>query len=200
MQRNTAAPTTTAREILRRARRHQRLSQTQLAQRAGVTKTVVARYESGQQPTVAALERLVAACGYELEWTLRNAGGPRSATGGPVTEAATGGDPFPGPIGRRLSAHLGEILDVLEATGATEPRLYGDVADCCEGVGSRVLIGVTLPPGGNPRPVMAASGLIGLLIDAEVHVLAHHRVVDYGGDGGGVALTRATDPPNRRSA
>ena len=204
MQRTTAVSTSTARDILRRARRQQRLTQSQLADRAGVTKTVVARYESGQQPTVAALERLVAACGYELEWTLRNAGGASHATGGTVTEPATGpafgAAQFPGPIGRRLSAHLGEILDLLEAAGATDPRLYGAVAEGCEGVASDVLIGVTLPAGANPRSVMPASGRIGLLIDARVRVLAHHRVVDYGDDGPGIALTSGTTPPTRRSA
>lgn len=156
MQRTTAVSTSTARDILRRARRQQRLTQSQLADRAGVTKTVVARYESGQQPTVAALERLVAACGYELEWTLRNAGGASHATCGTVTEPATGpafgAAQFPGPIGRRLSAHLGEILDLLEAAGATDPRLYGAVAEGCEGVASDVLIGVT--PSGRSEPAV----------------------------------------------
>ena len=143
-------PTSTARDILRLARRRRRLTQAELARRAGV-------------------------------------------------ETPSGGGPFPGPIGRRLWAHLGEILDVLEALGATDARLYGEVADGCEGVGSRALIGVSLPAQANPRPVMAASGRIGLLIDAEVHVLAHHPVVDYGGDGPGVALTSEATPPTRRS-
>jgi len=189
MQRNTSAPTSTARDILRRARRQQRLTQAQLAHRAGVTKTVIARYESGQQPTVAALERLVAACGYELEWSLRHPGGASAATGESSTETAPAATPFLGPIGRRLSAHLDEILGLLEAAGATDPRLHGDVADGCEGAGSRVLIGVTLPPGANPVPVIAASGHIGLLIDAEVRVVPHHSVVDYGCDDDGVPLT-----------
>lgn len=200
MQRDIS--TSTARDILRQARRQQFLSQAQLAARAGVTKTVVARYESGQQPTVAALERLVAACGYELTWSLRSIGGSRvatgvrtdaatdgAATGGAAAEATAGDIPFPGPIGRRLSAHLGEILGVLEAAGATDPRLYGDVADGCEGVRSCVLIGVSVDPKTNPVPVIAASGHISLIVDADVRVVPHSSVVDHGWGGTGVALT-----------
>lgn len=206
-------PASTARDILRRARRQQRLTQAQLAARAGVSKTVVARYESGQQPTVAALERLVAACGYELEWTLRiaggagaggaGAGGVSAETGGArgtVSEAPAGGLPFPGPIGRRLTANLDEVLGMLDAAGATDPRVYGDLADGCEGARSCVVIGVTVTPGANPMAVIAASGRIGVLINADVRVLPHHSVVDYGWDGPGIPLTGEAPPPIHRCA
>ncbi|GAA4114121.1 hypothetical protein GCM10022415_09810 [Knoellia locipacati] len=219
-------PASTARDILRQARRRQRLSQAQLAARAGVSKTVVARYESGQQPTIAALERLVAACGYEIEWTLRSpgtasgesvsgesasgesasgesaSGGSASAVAGgargTVSEAPAGGPTFHGPIGRRLSVHLAELLDILDAAGASGPRLYGDVADGCEGAGSWVVIGVTVPADANPMAVIAASGRIGLLLGADVRVVPHDRVADYGWDGDGVPLTGEESPPIRR--
>jgi len=211
MKRPTSSSTSTARDILRQVRRRQRLTQAQLAARAGVAQTVVARYESGQQPTLPALERLVGASGYELTWSLRSAGDPSATTDatrdaateaamdGAVTEA-TAGVRFPGPIGRRLSAHVGEILGVLEAAGTTDPRLFGDLADGCERVGSCVLIGVSVAPDANPVAVIAASGRIGLLLDADVRVLPHGRVVDYGWDGAGVPLTREEEPPIHRCA
>jgi transcriptional regulator with XRE-family HTH domain len=84
------ASSPTARDILRQVRRRQRLTQAQLAARAGVNQTVVARYESGQQPTLPALERLVAASGYELTWSLRSAGDPSTTTHAATTRASTG--------------------------------------------------------------------------------------------------------------
>ncbi|CAN7287766.1 hypothetical protein [Knoellia sp. LjRoot47] len=115
-----------------------------------------------------------------------------------MSEAPAQGTPFPGPIGRRLSTHLDEVLGLLSRAGVSEPRLYGDVADGCEGVGSWVVIGVTIPPQVSHREVLAASGQIGLLIDATVRVLAHSHVVDYGWDGDGVPLTGEESPPIRR--
>lgn len=83
MKRDTMV-STTAREILRRARRQQGLTQKELAERAGVSQNVVARYEaSRQQPTIAALERLMAACGCELVWSVRHATASSAAVGMP---------------------------------------------------------------------------------------------------------------------
>src|SRR5690349_9256448 len=104
---------TAARDILQLVRRRQRLSQAELAERAGVSQTVIARYESRrQQPTVAALQRIVAACGYTLDWSLRHA--PEAAV-----EAARDGR-FSGPIGRRLVGELDTVLAALDAIGATD--------------------------------------------------------------------------------
>lgn len=149
MARNVTPWSPTARDILRQARRQQRLAQSEVARRAGVSQTVVARYESGQQqPTIAALERLVAACGYELEWTLRHA----DATGAAPGADAAAKSRFPGPIGRRLTAQLDEVLALLAPTGATDPRVHGGVADGTEGPNCRVVIGVTLPRGRTSCP------------------------------------------------
>lgn len=188
MKRDVTLSTTTARDILRRARRQQRLTQSELAERAGVSQTVVARYESGQrQPTTPALERLVAACGYQLEWNLRHADDPPAAG----TTGAASGLRLPGPIGRRLTARLDDVLAVLAALGATEPRLHGGVADGTEGPQCGVVIGVTLPPGANPVSVIAASGHLALLLDADVRVVPHAGLAAYGYDDEGVPLVRA---------
>ncbi|MFW5473505.1 helix-turn-helix domain-containing protein [Knoellia sp. CPCC 206450] len=173
---------TTARDILRLARRRQRLTQAELAERAGVSQTVVARYESRrQQLTVAALQRLVAACGYTLEWSLRHA--PEAGV-----EAARDGR-FSGPIGRRLVGELDTVLAALDGIGATDAHVHGGVADGSEGAGCPVLIGVGLPPDLDIRSVMAAAGRIGLAIDAHVTIAPHDRVADYGFHDEGVPLT-----------
>ncbi|MFC7485931.1 helix-turn-helix domain-containing protein [Knoellia sp. CPCC 206453] len=189
MKRDTTV-STTAREILRRARRQQGLTQAELAERAGVSQTVVARYEARQQqPTVAALERLVAACGCDLEWIVRHASDPADA-GGAVGKASHAR--FPGPIGRRLTARLEEVLTLLTSAGGADPRLYGGVADGTEAIDCRVLIGVTVPPGADRLPLMAASGHIGLLLGAPVRVLSHADVAAYGYDDEGTPLVSDT--------
>jgi transcriptional regulator with XRE-family HTH domain len=56
-----------ARHLLRDARRRARLTQRELARRTGVAQPTVARIEAGQNdPRVATLERLLAACGESL--------------------------------------------------------------------------------------------------------------------------------------
>ncbi len=199
MNRNTTC-STSARDILRQARRRQRLTQAQLAERAGIRQTVVARYESGQQqPTLAALERLVSASGYQLEWNLRNASGANEAVAVAMDLThSTLGSPFPGPIGRRLMAQLEEVLSLIASRGVTDPTLYGDVADGTEGASSRVLIGVKVAPGLDPLSLVAVAGHLGLLIGAEVQVLPDGRVSAYGYDVG-VPLTREEAGPAPRS-
>lgn len=194
MKRDTMV-STTAREILRRARRQQGLTQKELAERAGVSQNVVARYEaSRQQPTIAALERLMAACGCELVWSVRHATASSAAVGMPdaalmVNAADAGaGARFPGPIGRRLTAQRDEVLNLLAAAGATEPRVHGGVANGTEPVDCHVLIGVTTPPGSDRVPLIAASGHIGLLLEAPVHVLRHADVAAYGYGDDGIRL------------
>lgn len=173
---------TTARDILRLARRRRGLTQAALAERAGVSQTVVARYESRrQQPTVPVLERLVAASGFTLEWSLRHA--PDA-----VVAAAPDGA-FSGPIGRRLVRELDAVLAALDAVGATDARVHGGVADGSEGDGCPVVIAVRLQPDVDLRSVMVAAGSIGLAIGAEVTVMPHARVEDYGYDDAGVPLS-----------
>lgn len=57
--------------ILRTARRRAGLSQRELAERAGVRQPLVSRIESArQQPSLPTLQRLLAACGYQLSANL----------------------------------------------------------------------------------------------------------------------------------
>lgn len=63
----------TAAELVRSARTRRNYSQRQLAERAGVPQSTVSKIESGrQQPTMAMLERLVAAAGFRIRAGLVN--------------------------------------------------------------------------------------------------------------------------------
>lgn len=63
----------TAAELVRSARSRRRLSQRELAKLANVPQSTVANIESGgRQPSVAMLERLLAAAGFRLEAKLAN--------------------------------------------------------------------------------------------------------------------------------
>ena len=61
-----------AAEILRSARAHAELTQRSLALRAGVPQPTIAAIEKGRQdPRFRTLDRLLAACGYELDLLAR---------------------------------------------------------------------------------------------------------------------------------
>src|SRR5260221_13663749 len=100
--------------LLRRARVGARISQTELAARAGVTQSVVSAYESGhRQPALSTLADLIEAAGYELVVDVKRQprrlgrlsgpvgrrGGPRPGGGG-AGGAAPGGA-HPAGVGRR---------------------------------------------------------------------------------------------------
>lgn len=64
-------------KVLTEARAQARLSQRELAERAGTSQPAVARLERGEvSPTLATLERLVAAAGYRLRLELQPAPPP----------------------------------------------------------------------------------------------------------------------------
>jgi transcriptional regulator with XRE-family HTH domain len=66
--------------LVREARLRAHLSQAELARRAGVAKSTVARIETGTRvPTTALVERLVCAAGFDIE--------PRLATPDPATDS-----------------------------------------------------------------------------------------------------------------
>lgn len=58
--------------VLRDARDHAGLSQTELAERTGVAQPNISAYEAGRRtPTVRTLVALLDACGVELSWRAR---------------------------------------------------------------------------------------------------------------------------------
>jgi predicted nucleotidyltransferase/DNA-binding XRE family transcriptional regulator len=101
--------------LLRSARRGARLTQIQLADRAGVTQSVISAYESGRrQPSLPTLQALIAATGYELEFQLRTT--PRRL------------DPLTGPIGKRVRQNRRRLLDRAAAHGIRNLTVFGSVA------------------------------------------------------------------------
>lgn len=117
---------TTAGSLVSEARRRARLSQNDLARRAGVAQSVISAYESDRRaPSVRTLARLVEATGHELKLEL--AGSPASRLGLPDS-----------PLGRRVRRHRRAILDVAARRGARNVRVFGSVARGEDSPGSDV--------------------------------------------------------------
>lgn len=65
----------TGAHLIREARRRAGISQQELANRTGLQQPAIARWESGRvEPSLATVERLVGACGLELQLALADAG------------------------------------------------------------------------------------------------------------------------------
>jgi uncharacterized protein len=101
--------------LLRQARRGAGMSQVELANRAGVTQSVISAYESGhRQPSMPTLAALVAAAGYELVAEVRQR---------PLGESR-----LSGPIGRRLLSRRQDVVSAAAAHGVSGLRVFGSVA------------------------------------------------------------------------
>src|SRR6476661_3237040 len=102
--------------LLREARRRAKLSQAELARRAGVPQSVVSEYEGGRrQPAVPTLAKLVAATGHELTLGLQRS--DPTVRGLPDTA-----------LGRRLRQHRKAVLDAVQTAGGSNLRVFGSVA------------------------------------------------------------------------
>jgi len=106
----------TSSQLLREARRSASLSQTELAQRAGVAQSVVSAYESGRrEPALSTLVRLIHATGNSLSLTIERM--PGSRPGLPDTL-----------VGRRLRQRRSAVLAVAGRHGVKEIKVFGSVA------------------------------------------------------------------------
>ena len=102
--------------MIRTARRAARLSQTDLARRAGVAQSVISAYESGRrEPSFPMLVKLVEATGHRLAVELVAA--PSDRLGLPDTR-----------LGRRLRRHRRAVLELAAQRGARDVRVFGSVA------------------------------------------------------------------------
>lgn len=120
--------------LLRRARQAARLSQVDLAARAGVTQSVISAYESGRrQPSLPTLAALIEAAGFELTTGIRRP--PRRLSR------------LSGPVGRRLRARRGEVIAAAAGHGVTNLRVFGSVARGEDHPGSDVDLLADLPDG-----------------------------------------------------
>ena len=123
-----------AASLLREARTAAGLSQSELAQKAGVTQSVISVYESGlRQPSVPTLTALIAATGYELDLSI---GKPRR-----------GVQLLTGPVGRRLRRRRSEVLEVAGRHGVRVLGVFGSVARGEDRPDSDIDLLVELPDG-----------------------------------------------------
>jgi predicted nucleotidyltransferase/DNA-binding XRE family transcriptional regulator len=108
--------TRAAGDVLCEARERARLSQNDVARRAGIAQSVISAYESGRrEPGVRTLARLLAATGHELE--LDVVPSPNRQLGLPDT-----------PRGRRLRRRRKAIIEIAAQRGAHNVRVFGSVA------------------------------------------------------------------------
>jgi transcriptional regulator with XRE-family HTH domain len=99
-----------AASTLREARLRAALTQTELADLAGVAQSVVSAYESGKrEPGYDTLRRLVSAAGFDLATTL-TASTPKSR------------------LQTLVDRHRAKLIRELRAQGASNIRLFGSVA------------------------------------------------------------------------
>jgi hypothetical protein len=128
-------PIQCASSLLREARRRAGITQSQLAQRAGTTQSVVSAYESGRrQPSLPILLGFIAATGHSLEGALVTVNSARTA-------------PLAGALGRRVRRHRREIARIAERHGARDVRIFGSVARGTERPDSDIDLLVELPTG-----------------------------------------------------
>lgn len=126
--------------LLRSARHRARMTQAQLADRAGVTQSVVSAYEAGRrQPSLPTLRALIAATGYELDLQLRTT--PRRL------------DALTGPIGKQVRQNRRRLLDRAAVHGIRNLAVFGSVARGEDGPDSDLDLAGDLPAG---------MGLVGL--------------------------------------
>ncbi len=103
-------------DVLREARKRARLSQTDVARRAGIAQSVISAYESGRrEPGVHTLARLVQATGHRLELDIVPV--PDLQLGLPDTA-----------LGRRLRRRRRTIIETAANRGARHVRVFGSVA------------------------------------------------------------------------
>lgn len=121
--------------MIRDARTRARLSQSDLARRAGVAQSVISAYESNhREPGLRTLTKLIEATGHHLTMGLVPA--PQRVLGLPDTR-----------LGRRLRRHRRAVIDVAARRGARHVRVFGSVARGGDGNDSDVDLLVDLDDG-----------------------------------------------------
>jgi uncharacterized protein len=106
---------------IRHARAEAQLSQVDLAGLAGTSQPALARYETGVTiPTLPTLERLLAACGRQLQ-----------ISAPPATERSLPATSMRGRLGpqaRRLRQRRRKLVDAAKEHGVTRLRVFGSLA------------------------------------------------------------------------
>ena len=150
--------TTNVAAMLRKARKASGLTQTALARRAVTSQPAVAAYEAGTRtPTLATLERLLAACRHTLVIETR----PQPDMGVRALET--------------VREHREALVDAAASNGVTNIRIFGSVARSAVGPNDLDLL-VDLEPGRTLVDLAAfrddATTILGVSVDvASIDVL-----------------------------
>lgn len=149
----------TACELIRDARTRARLSQTDLARRAGVAQSVISAYESNhREPGLRTLTKLIEATGHHLAMELVPA--PGRELGLPDTK-----------LGRRLRRHRRAVVDLAVRRGAHHVRVFGSVARGDDEDGSDVDLLVELDDGVGLVGLAGLERELAALLGAPVEVI-----------------------------
>lgn len=145
--------------MIREARRRARLSQVDLARRAGVAQSVISAYESDRRaPSLGMLIKLIEATGHRLVMDL--VPGPSHLRGLPDTR-----------LGRRLRRHRRAVIEIADRRGVRNMRVFGSVARGEDGESSDIDLLVDLDEGVG---VVSLAGLrreLAALLGADVDVV-----------------------------
>lgn len=134
------------------------MSQTDLADRAGVVQSVISAYESGhRQPALPTLQRLVDATGFELTVGLRRHDRRFRQ--------------MSGPVGRRLRQHRRALIASAADHGISNLRVFGSVARGDDRPDSDVDIMADLPPGLGLFGLGEARAKLEAILGAEVDLV-----------------------------
>lgn len=146
--------------MIRGARLAARLSQTDLARRAGVAQSVISAYESGRrEPGLSTLAKLVSATGHEL--VVETVPSPGRQLGLPDTR-----------LGRRLRRRRRAVVACAAARGASNVRVFGSVARGEDTDRSDVDLLVDLAPGVGLVGLSALSRELEELLGVSVDVVS----------------------------
>ena len=119
--------------LLRRARVGARVSQAELAFRAGVVQSVISAYEAGRrQPSLPTLARLIDAAGYDLVIDIQ--------------QQPPGLSRLSGPVGRQVRRQRRDLVATAAAHDVTNLRVFGSVARGEDQPDSDVDLLVDVPP------------------------------------------------------
>jgi predicted nucleotidyltransferase/DNA-binding XRE family transcriptional regulator len=151
-------------DLIRQARTEAGLSQVKVADRAGVTQSVLSLYERGRrEPSLPTLERLVEACGRRLRIQVEL--GEQPSTGGPLS--------------RRVAARREDILRILDRAGVTDPHVFGSVARREDTKDSDLDLLVRLPEAGMGLfGILSLQGELGELLGVPVDVVPDDSLKD----------------------
>ncbi len=142
-------------KLITEARRGSKMTQNELARKAGTSQPAIQRYESGKaSPSVDTLTRILKAAGFEIEVKL--------------TSVAQSN--FTSHRAKKLRAHRREVYDLLDKSGARNPRVFGSVARGEDGPKSDIDLLVDLGNSDDLFPLIRLSRQLSELLDEKVEV------------------------------